>query len=134
MPKIKIDKIEFRSEKEGKYGMMYNFVIHFDGKTALYTAKKKEQTTFEVGKEYDVILQEIAYGNDGKTFTKIKLNKQKFNSNYGKHLQREQSKYSGFSLSYAKDLAVAGIINKEEILTYSTSFFKHMVDLDKTQQ
>ena len=62
----------------------------------------------------------------------VKLINQNKQSNFGKALKKEQSRYSGFAVSYAKDLLVAGRINREELQDMSWILFELMVAMDKT--
>ena len=66
-------------------------------------------------------------------------------SNFGKALTKEQSRYSGFSESYVKDLLACGLIKPEfttedeehndvVIMTWKKrgfEIFEHLVELDK---
>jgi hypothetical protein len=53
-------------------------------------------------------------------------------SNFGKALNKEKSRYSGFAVSYAKDLVVGGRIQKEELAPMAWILFELMVEMDKT--
>ena len=46
-----INKVTYKDEREGKFGMMYNFQIEYDNKIAYYTSKSKEQKKFIEGQE-----------------------------------------------------------------------------------
>ena len=47
-------------------------------------------------------------------------------------MKKEQSKYSGFAVAYAKDLVVAGKLDREELGDYAWILFDLMVEMDKT--
>ena len=105
-----IKTVKFNKEYESKFGTLFGFTITYDDKKAYYSSKKKDQNKFIEG-------QEAEFTEETKTNTKgeylvikpIYLQGQG-QSNFGKNLKREQSKYSGFALAYAKDLVVAGKI------------------------
>jgi hypothetical protein len=132
-----ITKIEFSKEYESKFGTMYNFAISYDDKKAFYTSKQKDQKAFEVGKEAEFTEETKTYQDkqtgEAKSFLTIKtISKFNQQSNYGKALQREQSKYSGFAVSYVKDLIVSGRIDIKEWHEKSKEVFTWMVEMDKS--
>ncbi len=49
-----------------------------------------------------------------------------------KALMKEQTGYSGFAVSYAKDMAVAGRIQVGELSQYAWILFELLVEMDKT--
>ena len=116
---------------------------------AFYTAKSKEQTFFVPGKEAEFTEEKRTYqrkdGTKGE-FLVVKPDRPQRQSNFGKALKKEQSRYSGFAESYVKDLLVAGVLrpeiteadidhNEVVIMTWkkmSFEVFEHMVELDKT--
>jgi hypothetical protein len=130
--KATITSVIFSKEYESKFGTMYLHKVQYDGKTAFYSSKTKDQTFFKKGEDAE-FTEEIKQGNNGDFIT-IKPVRDSFkgNSNYGKALKREQSKYSGFAVSYAKDLVIAGKLEFEELAVYSTVLFDLMVSLDKS--
>lgn len=130
--KAKITNVKFVKEYDGKYGKMFLHQIEYDGKKGFYSSKSKEQTFFKKGEDAEFTEEEKT--NDRGKFYTVKPVRESFgnNSSYGKALKREQSKYSGFSTSYAKDLVIAGKIPLEELMDYSAVLFNHMVDLDKS--
>lgn len=145
-----IKLVEFRKEFESKFGTMYQFEVHYDDKKAVYTSKQKEQKHFIVDKETEFTEETKTFVNkNGQevpylVIKPIQANFQK-QSNFGKALKKEQSRYSGFSESYVKDLMANGLIRPEVteddvthndivILTWkkrSFEIFEHMVELDK---
>ena len=128
--KAKITKTTFVKEYETKFGSMYLHKIEYDGKSAYFNSKSKEQDKFKVGEECE-FTEEEKEGKSGK-FTSIKPISNKGFSGFNKALKKEQSRYSGFAVSYAKDLCIAGKIEFSEISAYSTVLFDLMVSLDKT--
>lgn len=130
-----IKKVEFIKESESKFGMMYNFKVSLnDGLndiTAYYTSKKREQDTFKEGVEAEFNLEEKE-GKSGQKYYTIKPIKKFGSGNFGKALTREQSKYSGFAMSYAKDLVIADKIKLDQISEYTKKMFSLMVELDKS--
>ena len=130
--KAKIIRADFKNEWESKYGTMFNHTIEYDDKSAIYCSKKKEQTHFVPGKECEFI-EETKITKNGEMHTVKIPPKGKF-SNYHKDMKREQSKYSGFAVSYVKDLIIADKIEIKDWEAASRKIFKLMVDLDKTTE
>ena len=126
-----IKKVKYLKEFESKFGTLHSFLIEYgdDGK-AFYSCKSKEQTKFKEGEEANFIIEEKE-GKKGKYFT-IKPEQQQQYSGFGKALKKEQSKYSGFAVSYAKDLCIAGKIELAGLPDYATELFDLMVTLDKS--
>jgi len=130
--KAEITKVTFQKEYESKYGLLYGFKVEYEGKTAFYSSKSKDQKKFQPGMIVEFI-EEQRKNEKGRTYTVVKpIYDNAAKSNYGRKQKQEQSRYSGFAVSYAKDLAVAGLIGKDEIFPMSSALFEHMVKLDKT--
>lgn len=133
--KALIKKVDFKGEKEGKFGLQYNFMVKYEvegqGRSAYYTAKKQDQDKFVEGQECEFTEEKHTSAN-GNEYYIIKPIYQNRSSNFGKALKREQSKYSGFAMSYAKDLVVADKIRIEHMEVYTQKMFDLMVRLDKT--
>lgn len=128
--KAKITNVTFKKEYESKYGMMYGFSVEYDGKSAYYSSKKKDQTKFVKGQEAE-FTEEQRKNEKGKEYTVIKPIYAMGNSNFGKQLKREQSKYSGFATSYVKDLIIAGKLEMKDWESASKKIALFMVNLDK---
>lgn len=131
--KATITDVKFLKEFEGKYGTLYGFRVEYDGKTAFYNSKSKDQTKFVKGQEaeFNEFEKTGAKGN----YIQIKPvfnGAQQRRSSYGKRVQQEQSRYSGFAVSYAKDLVVADKIGVDELSEMATVLFDLMVTLDKS--
>ena len=132
--RAKITKVTFNDERDGKFGKQYNFFIEYDGKKAYYTAKSKDQKKFIEGQECE-FNEEKRTSKTGNPYLIVKpIYDQGNKSQYGKALQREQSKYSGFACSYVKDLIVSGHIELDDWAGMSSMIFEHMVELDKSIQ
>lgn len=133
MAKAIIIKAQFDKEVKGKYGPLFQHVIHYDGKIGQYLSKSKDQTYFVAGKEAE--FNEIQQEHAGQTYYKVSqiFDKDK-GTRYNSRLQAEQTKYSGFSLSYAKDLVVAGVIPVSEIFNKAEEMASWMVNKDKELQ
>lgn len=133
--KATITEVKFNKEFTSKFGVLYSFYIKYDGKTAMYSSKYKEQKVFVPGQEIEFTEELKTYvdkeGNT-KEYTVIKPPTKGGQSNFGKALTREKTKYSGFAVSYAKDLLVAGRINKDELADQAWILFELMVAMDKT--
>lgn len=128
-----ITNVTFAKEFESKFGPLFSFKVEYDGKSAYYSSKKKEQDKFVKGKECE-FTEEKRTGKNGEYFIVKPVGKNPYNSNFGKALQREQSKYSGFAVSYVKDLIISGHIDIKQWKSASKDIFNFMVDLDKSIQ
>ena len=128
--KAKITNIKYIKDYETKFGIMYSFLVEYDWKKAYYSCKKREQDKFKIGEEAEFV-EEEKEGKNGKYLT-IKPMQTNAYSPYNKAVKKEQSRYSGFAVSYAKDLCIAGKIEFKDISQYSTVLFNLMVSLDKT--
>ena len=133
--KAVIEEVTFSKEIDSKFGKLYSFKVKYDGEVAIYRSKNRDQKNFVPGKEAEFTEETQSYKDKNgveqhyKVIKLINLNKQ---SNFGKALKKEQSRYSGFAVSYAKDLLVAGRINREELQDMSWILFEMMVAMDKT--
>lgn len=139
--KIKVNKVTFRSEVKTQFGVMYGYNVNYLTENNVerwgsFLAKEMDKPSFSEGQEYEV--QETEKEQNGKIYYSIKLFKPASNSQYGKAKTREQTKYSGFAVSYVKDLFAHGVIieeNDEKLMEkwkkLSTEIFWHMVELDK---
>jgi hypothetical protein len=133
--KAVIEEVTFSKEIDSKFGKLYSFKVKYDGEVAIYRSKNRDQKNFVPGKEAEFTEETQSYKDKNgveqhyKVIKLINLNKQ---SNFGKALKKEQSRYSGFAVSYAKDLLVAGRINREELQDMSWILFELMVAMDKT--
>ena len=144
-----IKDVKFTKEGTNKFGPFYSFKVSYDDKTAFYNSKKKDQNNFVTGQKAEFTEEERTYAKqDGTTgkYLIIKPVTQGRQSNFGKALKKEQSKYSGFADSYVKDLMASGIIRPEvteDDITHNDiimmtwkrrayEVFEHMVELDKS--
>lgn len=133
--KALITDVKFTKEGTNKFGTYYSFKVSYDGKTAFYNSKSKDQKNFVAGQEFEFTEEERTFTKDDGTIGKYLIVKpigQNKQSNFGKALKKEQSRYSGFAVSYAKDLVVAGRLPFDELLPYATVLFNAMAELDKT--
>ena len=130
-----IQEVTYSKEFESKYGTMYVFRVKYDDQVAVYNSKSKDQKKFIAGKEAEFTEETKTYtdkqGNQ-KEYTVIKPPAFKGQSNFGKALTREKSKYSGFAVSYAKDLVVAGRLPFEDLAVEAWILFELMVEMDRT--
>ena len=114
---------------------MFTFHIKYDDQVAVYNSKSKDQKKFVAGEEAEFTEETKTYtAKDGtvKEYLVIKPPVQNRQSNFGKALNKEKSRYSGFAVSYAKDMAVAGRIQVTELADYAWVLFDLMVEMDKT--
>lgn len=125
-----IKSVEWVKEYDTKFGKLQLFKIGYDDKVAYYSSKSKDQTKFVKGQEAEFNEEEKS-GSNGTYLTIKPITANRY-SNFGRALKREQSKYSGFAMSYAKDLVVAGKIELNNMEAYTEAMFNLMVKLDKT--
>jgi hypothetical protein len=125
-----ITNVKFMKEYDSKFGKLYSFKIEYAGRTAFYSSKSKDQTKFVIGQETE--FTEETKTSDKGTYLIVKPPLQNRQSNFGKALNKEKSRYSGFAVSYAKDMAVAGRIQTTELADYAWILFDLMVEMDKT--
>lgn len=128
--KALITKVTFTKEYDSKFGKLYSFKVEYDGRSAFYSSKSKDQTKFVAGQEAE-FTEETKTSTNG-TYLVIKPPMKNSQSNFGKALNKEKSRYSGFAVSYAKDLVVGGRIQKEELAPMAWILFELMVEMDKT--
>ena len=145
-------KAEWQKECKSKHGGMlhlHSLVIIDDEMNEVkgfYISKSKDQKKFIEGQDCEYITEK-SVGTDGVERVKIKPSKAFEGSSYGRAVKKEQTRYSGFAVSYVKDLVVAGILQVEGsvqspaahndsmmslIKKESEYLFNVMVDLDKT--
>ena len=128
--KALITDVKFVKEFETQFGKLFSFKVSYDGRDAYYSSKFKDQTKFVAGQEAE-FTEETKTGKNGSYLT-IKPPVKAGQSNFGKALNKEKSRYSGFAVSYAKDMAVAGRIQVTELAPYAWILFDLMVEMDKT--
>jgi hypothetical protein len=130
-----IKNVIFSKEGEGKFGKYYSFKVAYDDKVGVYYSKTKEQSYFVKDKEAEFTEQEATYkdkqGQDHK-YIIVKTPSKGGQSNFGKALKKEQSKYSGFAVSYSKDLVVAGKLELTDLAAHAWTLFELMVEMDKS--
>lgn len=129
--KALITKISYKGAREGKFGTEHNFVVNYDGKTAYYTSKVNPQNKFIEGAENEFTEVEGMSKTTGNKYYTIKPIQKGGMTGYAKEIKKEQSKYSGFAMSYAKDLVVAGKIDLKDMFGYAIQMIDWMVEQDK---
>ncbi|MFA5196744.1 MAG: hypothetical protein WC401_13175 [Bacteroidales bacterium] len=132
--KAVITSVKFDKEVQTKFGLLYKFKIEYSGKLASYLSKSKEQTHFVQGQESDFTEEVVQY--QGKDYINVKPTSKAWTggSGYAKAIKKEQSKYSGYAVSYVKDLIIADKIKIEQWESASEKIFNFMVKLDKSIQ
>ena len=125
--KVTFEK-EWLSEKYNKTYFIFN--VSYDEKTAQYVSTDKEQKNFIEGKEVEFTEESKDY--NGLITYRIKPIKPAYQGNYSKAVKKEQSRYSGFAVSYVKDLIIADKIKIEQWEAASKKIFDFMVALDKS--
>jgi hypothetical protein len=130
-----ITEVIFKKEIDGKFGKLYSFNVKYDDQVAVYRSKYKDQKKFISGQEAEFTEETQTYTDKKgviQEYIVIKPLLQNRQSNFGKALSKEKSRYSGFAVSYSKDLAVAGRIQMTELADYAWILFDLMVEMDKT--
>lgn len=126
-----IESVEFLNEFESKFGTLYSFKVGYKGLTAFYNSKKKEQTKFIKGQETEFV-EETKTGKNGEYYVIKPMYPGGASGGYNKQIKKEQSRYSGFAVSYVKDLIIADKIKMEDWERASKKIFDIMVKLDKS--
>ena len=132
--KSKILEVRYDKEVKLKFGDFHQFGIKVEidntPQWCQYLSKSKDQTKFVVGQEAEYTLDSREH--NGNTYYTIKPLQNAFSgSNFSRKLKSEQSKYSGFAMSYAKDLVVAEKIPFEQMLPAAKKMMDWMVEQDK---
>jgi hypothetical protein len=133
--KATIIEVKFIKEFDSKFGKLYSFHVKYDDIVAVYNSKSKDQKKFIPGEEAEFIEETKTYTDKQgnlKEYIVIKPPMQNRQSNFGKALNKEKSRYSGFAVSYAKDMAVAGRIQVGELTDYAWILFNLIVEMDKS--
>lgn len=133
--KAVIKDVQFHKEYESKFGVLYSFKILYDDKTGFYSSKYKDQNKFVKGRESEFTEEKKSFINpkgEQSFYYAIKPLAKERQSNFGKALKKEQTKYSGFAVSYAKDMVVAGKLSRDELPEYAWVLFELMVEMDKS--
>lgn len=129
--KAKITGVEYKKEYTTKFGTMHLFKIEYDGKTGWYSSKSRDQKKFIGGQEAE-FTETVSTNERGDDYITVKPIYATPGGNFVKAVKKEQSKYSGFAMSYAKDLCIAGKIELKQMESVTKRMFQIMVDLDKT--
>jgi len=129
--KALINGVTYVKEYTTKFGVLHLHKISYNGSVGFYSSKKKDQTYFKLNQECE-FTEEKQQGQNGE-YIKVKPISSGGNySNYSKAVKKEQSKYSGFAMAYAKDLFVAGKVNSlDEMYLEAQNMIDWMVLKDK---
>jgi len=126
-------KIAFAKEVNNKYGVSYKFDVKYDvdgqERIGSFFSDKEQQDMFKEGEENEFI--ETSREFNGKTYYNIAQPKKKGSSNYARAVQKEQARYSGFAMSYAKDLVCDGKIPFEDMYSEADKMYEWMVKKDR---
>ena len=118
---------------ETKFGLRYSFNVKYDvegqERIGSFLAEKESQDLFLEGQENE--FTEASREYNGKTYYNLAPIKKAGNSNFARQIKKEQSKYSGFAMSYAKDLTVASKIPLSDMYSEAQKMMNWMVQKDK---
>ncbi len=116
--KAKVTSIT-KMDKKDNYGNT-SFVISFDnGDKGYYRSKNEDQTKFVIGNVADYVIEEKT-GSTGALYYTVTLPKtdqpfQKGGGGMGKPVQDPKISMISFSMSYCKDLIVAGKVPIQDL-------------------
>ena len=130
-----ITEVKFTKETKTQFGILYQFAISYDGKTAYYSSKSKDQKKFIPGEEAEFTEEERAYtdkNGNPDSYLVIKPIYPNRQSNFGRALNKEQARYSAMCVSYAKDLVIGGRIQIGELPDYAWIMFELVKEMDKS--
>ena len=130
-----IQEVTFSKEYDSKFGKMYSFKVKYDDKIGIYSSKYKDQRTFIPTQEAEFTEETKTYKDKNDVeheYTVVKPVNNNKQSNFGKALKKEQSRYSGFAVSYAKDMLIADKIKGNDFKEMAWKLFNMMVEMDKT--
>ena len=130
-----ITEVKFTKETKTQFGILYQFAISYDGKTAYYSSKSKDQKKFIPGEEAEFTEEERSYIDENgnpRSYLVIKPIYPNRQSNFGRALNKEQARYSAMCVSYAKDLVIGGRIQIGELPDYAWIMFELIKEMDKT--
>ncbi len=133
--KARFDMIKLMKPIDTKKGLRYQFSVDYvddqgNPKKGTFLSEEEDQKIFKPGEvnEFTEYKKEF----NGKTYYNLYPPKKGGASNFSRQLKQEQAKYSGFAMSYAKDLRVAGhISDKFEMYKEAEEMFQWMVKKDK---
>lgn len=129
--KAVITKVTFNEDRDSRYGgKEYSFTIEYDNKKAYHTSKDFEQSLFVEGVESE-FREEQRESKAGNKYLVVKAPGKSDNSNYGRQLKREQSRYTTMGTSYCKDLIISGHLDINEWQNASKKIVLFMYNLDK---
>ncbi len=126
----KITGVKFVKEYDGKFGTQYLFIISYDGKEGLYYSKQKDQTVFVKGQDAE-FSETHKVNKRNEEYISIKPPAKAGSSNYGRALQKEQSRYTTMGASYVKDLIIAGKVEIKDWASATEKIVRFMHKLDK---
>lgn len=137
--KAKFETIRFMKPVQVKGEEKYQFTVDYTDdqgnvKTGTFLSDTETQTIFKEGEVNEFTEYKKEWNN--KIYYNIYPPKKGGgNSNFSRKIKQEQAKYSGFAMSYAKDLRVSGAIqSKEQMFIEAEEMFAWMVRKDKELQ
>ena len=125
-----IEKVEFQKEYTNEFGLFYLFKITHEKGYGLYSSKSRDQKKFVKGQETE--FTEEAKESKGVKWTKISPVRSTNFSQQNRAIRKEQTRYSGFAMAYAKDLVVASKIEIEQMYVEAQCMVDWMVETDKS--
>ena len=116
------------SAKKDTYGN-FSFIIELDnGDKGYYASKSEDQTKFVVGKEAEYLIEEKEARYGGKYY-KITVPQAEGSKSFGGGRPTVDPKVQmiSFSMSYAKDLVVAGKVDLDDLVNEFERIHKAMI-------
>lgn len=127
--KAKPTRIEKKDQKDS-YGNTSYVVTMDNGDSGFYTSKSEDQNKFVVGVEIEYLIEE-KIGKTGRTYHKITLPQadQGFQKGgMGRPPQDPRVQMISFSMSYCKDLIVAGKVELKDLPSMFDIIYNEMIN------
>lgn len=123
--KAKVTKV-LKMDKKDNYGNT-SFIIEFDnGDKGFYTSKNEDQKKFIVGQESEYMIEE-KQGSRGAYYKISVPQSEQPARSFGKPAQDPKVQMISFSMSYTKDLIVAGKVQMPDLTKEFNNIYNLMI-------
>lgn len=136
--KRKIVGVNFVKEYKTKNGidLYLHEIKFFDDNNeniikGLYSSVTKDQKYFILNQETEFTITEMEGTGGKKNWFRVTPIRSGGYTSYARAVKKEQSRYSGFAMAYAKDLVVANKINIDDMYNIANKMIKWMIEQDK---